>query len=84
MLGAFQLNLTALSLIALVVGMFLVTNTVAANVVRRRSEIGLLRSIGLTRNSVIFLIVAESLLLGLLGSALGIFLGLQVARYLLQ
>ena len=84
MLGAFQLNLTALSLIALVVGMFLVTNTVAANVVRRRSEIGLLRSIGLTRNSVIFLIVAESLLLGLLGSALGIFLGLQVARSLLQ
>jgi putative ABC transport system permease protein len=84
MLGAFQLNLTALSLIALVVGMFLVTNTVAANVVRRRSEIGLLRSLGLTRHSIVILLVAESLLLGLLGSALGIFLGLQVARALLQ
>ncbi|NBR97453.1 MAG: ABC transporter permease, partial [Verrucomicrobia bacterium] len=84
MLGAFQLNLTALSLIALVVGMFLVTNTVAANVVRRRSEIGLLRSLGLTRHSIVILLVAESLLLGLLGSVLGIFLGLQVARALLQ
>lgn len=84
MLGAFQLNLTALSLIALVVGMFLVTNTVAANVVRRRAEIGLLRALGLSRSSVTALIVAESLLLGLLGSALGIFLGLQVARTLLQ
>jgi len=84
MLGAFQLNLTALSLIALVVGMFLVTNSVAANVARRRSEIGLLRSLGLDRRSVIFLLVAESLLLGLMGSALGIFLGLQVARTLLH
>jgi len=84
MLGAFQLNLTALSLIALVVGMFLVTNTVAANVVRRRSEIGLLRALGLSRHSVVVLIVAESLLLGLVGSALGISFGLQVARTLLQ
>ena len=84
MLGAFQLNLTALSLIALVVGMFLVTNTVAANVVRRRSEIGLLRALGLSRQSVVALIVAESLLLGLVGSALGITFGLQVARTLLQ
>jgi putative ABC transport system permease protein len=84
MLGAFQLNLTALSLIALVVGMFLVTNTVAANVARRRAELGLLRSLGLDRRSVIFLLVGESLLLSLLGSTLGIFLGLQVARTLLQ
>jgi len=84
MLGAFQLNLTALSLIALVVGMFLVTNTVAANVARRRAELGLLRSLGLDRRSVIILIVGESLLLALLGAGLGIFLGLEVARILLQ
>ncbi|NDB94844.1 MAG: FtsX-like permease family protein [Verrucomicrobia bacterium] len=84
MLGAFQLNLTALSLIALVVGMFLVTNTVAANVARRRAELGLLRSLGLDRRSVIILIVGESLLLALLGAGLGIFVGLQVARILLQ
>ena len=83
MLGAFQLNLTALSLIALVVGMFLVTNTVAANVARRRSEFGLLRALGLGRRALTFLIVGESLLLALAGSALGVWAGLEVARHLL-
>ncbi|NBS84390.1 MAG: ABC transporter permease, partial [Verrucomicrobia bacterium] len=84
MLGAFQLNLTALSLIALVVGMFLVTNTVAANVVRRRAELGLLRALGMDRHAVIALLIGESLLLAFGGSLLGIFLGLRVAGYLLQ
>ena len=84
MLGAFQLNLTALSLIALVVGMFLVTNTVAANVVRRRSELGLLRALGMDRGAVMALLIGESLLLALGGSLLGIFLGLSVAGQLLQ
>jgi putative ABC transport system permease protein len=83
MLGAFQLNLTALSLIALVTGMFLVTNTVAANVARRRAELGLLRALGLGRRALTILIVAESLLLALAGSALGVWAGLEVARRLL-
>ena len=83
MLGAFQLNLTALSLIALVVGMFLVTNTVAANITRRRSEFGLLRALGLGRRALTILIVAESLLLALAGSAFGVWAGLEVARHLL-
>src|ERR1700689_3700845 len=48
MLGAFQLNLTALSLISLLVGMFLIYNTVAAAMVRRRHEIGVLRALGLS------------------------------------
>jgi putative ABC transport system permease protein len=48
MIGAFQLNLTALSLIALLVGMFLIYNTVATAVVRRRHEIGVLRALGLS------------------------------------
>ena len=48
MLGAFQLNLTALSLISLLVGMFLIYNTVATAVVRRRHEIGVLRALGLS------------------------------------
>ncbi len=83
MLGAFQLNLTALSLIALVVGMFLVTNTVAANIARRRSEFGLLRALGLGHRTLTILIVAESLLLALAGSAFGVWAGLEVARHLL-
>ena len=51
MIGAFQLNLTALSLIALLVGMFLIYNTVATAVVRRRHEIGVLRALGTERTS---------------------------------
>ncbi len=49
MLSSFELNLGALSLVALLVGMFLIYNTIAASVVRRRVETGILRAIGVTR-----------------------------------
>ena len=49
MLAGFQLNLAAMSLVSLLVGMFLIYNTIEASVVRRRSEIGILRSLGATR-----------------------------------
>ena len=48
MLAGFQLNLQAMSLVSLLVGMFLIYNTIEASVVRRRSEIGILRSLGVT------------------------------------
>jgi putative ABC transport system permease protein len=82
MLGAFQLNLTALSLISLLVGMFLVYNTVATAVVRRRHEIGVLRALGLSGGQVQALFVAEALLLGLVGSLLGLLLGVVMAGQL--
>ena len=46
MTKAFRLNLTALSLLALVVGMFLIYNTVSFSVIQRRAVIGRLRAIG--------------------------------------
>jgi putative ABC transport system permease protein len=49
MLAGFQLNLTALSMVSLLVGVFLIYNTVTASVVRRRSEIGILRTLGASR-----------------------------------
>ena len=52
LLGAFRLNLTALSLISLFVGTFLVYSSTQASLVRRRNELGLLRSIGATRAGV--------------------------------
>ncbi len=82
MIGAFQLNLTALSLIALLVGMFLIYNTVATAVVRRRHEIGVLRALGLSGLQVQFLFVAEALVLGIFGSALGLILGVILAGQL--
>jgi putative ABC transport system permease protein len=69
MLGAFQLNLTALSLISLLVGMFLIYNTVATAVVRRRHEIGVLRALGLSAGQVQALFVGEAIVLGIAGAA---------------
>ena len=52
MLGAFQLNLTALSLVSVLVGVFLIYNTISASVVRRRTEIGVLRAMGASRTAL--------------------------------
>ncbi|HEV3273131.1 MAG TPA: FtsX-like permease family protein [Candidatus Methylacidiphilales bacterium] len=82
MLGAFQLNLTALSLISLLVGMFLIYNTVATAVVRRRHEIGVLRALGLSGPAVQGLFIAEALVLGVAGSLLGLVLGVVMAEQL--
>ncbi|HEX4141517.1 MAG TPA: FtsX-like permease family protein [Candidatus Methylacidiphilales bacterium] len=79
MLGAFQLNLTALSLISLLVGMFLIYNTVATAVVRRRHEIGVLRALGLSSRQVQMLFIGEALVLGFAGAALGLALGVVLA-----
>jgi putative ABC transport system permease protein len=84
MLAGFHLNLTALSLVSLLVGVFLVYNTISASVVRRREEIGILRSIGVSSAQVRWLFLGEALLYGLIGSLLGIAGGLLVARSLLR
>jgi putative ABC transport system permease protein len=78
MLAAFHANLTALSWIALVVGLFLVYNTVTISVVARRQEIGTLRALGLTRRKVLMLFLGEATVL----AAAGIVLGLGLARVL--
>lgn len=80
LLSAFRLNLTALSLISLFVGVFLVYGSVRATLVRRRAEFGLIRSIGGTRGQVLWLILGEAGVIGLLGALLGIPLGLLAAR----
>jgi putative ABC transport system permease protein len=78
MLAAFHANLTALSWIALIVGLFLVYNTVTISVVARRQEIGTLRALGLTRRKVLLLFLGEAAVLAIAG----ILLGLGVARLL--
>jgi putative ABC transport system permease protein len=78
MLAAFHANLTALSWIALIVGLFLVYNTVTISVVARRQEIGTLRALGLTRGKVLLLFLGEAAAL----AAAGIVLGLGLARLL--
>ncbi len=75
LLAAFRLNLTALSLISVFVGLFLVLTAVQAALVRRRTEFGVLRSLGATPRQVLGLIVAEAATVGLVGVVLGVPLG---------
>ncbi len=84
MLAGFQLNLTALSLVSLLVGVFLVYNTITASVVRRRGEIGILRSIGFLPSQVRWLFLGEALFYGFTGSLIGIGAGLLIAHALLR
>ena len=72
MLAAFQLNLTALSLVSMVVGVFLIYNSLSASVVRRRHDIGILRANGATRTEVMGLFLGEGAAEGLLGTLIGI------------
>lgn len=80
MTAAFRLNLSALSLLALVVGMFLIYNTVTFGVVQRRPVLGALRSLGMTRGEIYLLILLEAGVLGVLGALLGLGLGVFLGR----
>jgi putative ABC transport system permease protein len=72
MLAAFHFNLTMLSGIALVVGLFLIYNTISVAVMSRRREIGMLRTLGVTQKQVLKLFLGEALVLGLAGAFLGV------------
>ena len=80
MLGSFQLNLFVLSLIALFVGAYLVYNTMSVWVVRQRSQIGILRGLGVSRSGILLAMSGEGALIGLAGSLLGLGLGLVLTR----
>ena len=80
LLAAFRLNLTALSLVSVLVGGFLVHGSVRASLARRREELGILRAVGATRGQVLRLVLAEAAALGAAGTALGIPLGWLAAR----
>ncbi|MCO6452505.1 MAG: ABC transporter permease [Caldilineales bacterium] len=80
MTRAFQVNLTAMSLLALVVGMFLIYNTITFSVVQRRALFGTLRCLGVTEREVFALVLAEALVVGVVGSSLGVGLGIVLGR----
>ena len=80
MLSAFHFNLSALSGIALIVGLFLVYNTASVSVITRRSEIGMLRTIGATRRVILGLFLGEAAFYGVIGCALGSPLGWLLAH----
>ena len=82
--AAFSLNLTAMSLLALVVGMFLIYNAMTFAVVQRRTLLGILRALGVTRRELLVVVLGEALLLGLIGTLLGCLLGLWLGSGLVH
>jgi len=79
MLAAFRWNLRLLSYIALVVGAFLIHNTISVSVVRRRAEIGIVRALGASRGTVLAAFLGEAASFGLIGALLGLPLGRLMA-----
>jgi|GEM_PF-3687311 len=66
--------------LALFAAMFMIYNTVSTSVVRRRREIGILRSLGVLRRQIAALFMGETLIMALLGTSLGIGMGLYIEK----
>ena len=79
---AFETNLQAMSMLGLVVGLFLIYNTMMFAVLQRRELLATLRLLGATRREILLEVLAESLGLGILGSLLGLLLGIAIAQFL--
>jgi len=80
MIRAFDLNLTALSLLGLIFGVFLIYNTMTFSVIQRRPVFGTLRALGVTRGEILKGILAEAAILGAAGAIVGILLGILLGR----
>lgn len=76
---AYRVNLTVLALVALFTGAFLVFSVLALSVARRAQQLALLGVLGLTARQRLHLVLAESAVLGVAGSALGVALGAALA-----
>lgn len=79
LISAFRVNLSALALVSAFVGVFLVYGTMRASLMRRRKEMGVLRSLGATRGQILRSVLAEAAALGAVGSGLGVALGYGAA-----
>lgn len=81
---AYRVNLTVLALVALFTGAFLVFSVLALSVAKRAQQFALLGVLGLTPRERLRLVLAESLVLGLIGSAAGLVLGTALAAFALR
>ena len=80
LISHFQKNINLISFIAVFVGMYLIYNAVSISVVQRRKEIGILRALGTTRREIISLFMGETFVMAIVGSGLGIGLGIFFAK----
>lgn len=78
--AAFELNLTAMSLLALLVGMFLIFNAMTFSMVQRRTLFGRLRAVGVTPRELFALVLLEAVIVAVLGTVLGLLLGVWLGQ----
>ena len=81
---AFHTNLLAMSLLSLLVACLLIYNTVTLSVLQREKTLGILRSQGVSRAQVFVMILGESAMMGIIASSLGVLLGYQLGKHLLE
>jgi putative ABC transport system permease protein len=81
---AYRVNLNMLALVALWTGAFLVFSTQSLSVLRRRRSLALLRALGVTRGQLQRALIGEGAALGLVGSLVGIVLGVLIADVMLR
>jgi putative ABC transport system permease protein len=84
MTSAFATNLTAMSLLALLVSALLIYGAVSFTVIQRRRNIAVLRAIGATRREILTIVLTEGATLGAAGAGLGVLLGLAVGHGLVR
>jgi putative ABC transport system permease protein len=81
---AYRVNLNVLALVALFTGAFLVFSQQALSVVRRRSQLALVRVLGMTRAELLGQILLEGVVLGAGGAAIGLIFGYAMATLVLE
>ena len=84
MTRAFELNLQAMSMLAMLCGLFLIYNTMTFSVVQRREQFGALRALGVTRAEILRLVLAEAALIGAVGTVLGLAGGVALGSGLVR
>src|SRR5215210_275209 len=81
-LAFLQYILLAFGGISLFVGAFVIANTLSITIAQRMREFATLRTLGASRRQVLWSVVVEAFVIGLLGSLIGLFLGLGLAKLL--
>lgn len=84
MTSAFHTNLLAMSLLGILVGAFLIYNTVTLAVLQRRSLFGVLRATGVTRHELFRAVLLESMLVACIGTLIGLAIGYLLGSVLLE
>jgi putative ABC transport system permease protein len=84
MIKSFQFMSRFFSSLALIVGIFLISNSVSISIAERRKEIGTLRALGTKRRGILTLFLSESFAMGTVGALIGAFLGRALAGYLVD